>query len=497
MSKKQKISLTICSPKWLGKGVHFEIGVSGLSEKYAFEIMFPLLLPQINVGGLVVTEDMNRSPLFQQDFISAWQPAQNIKGKIVSQAFDEISPIFEVLLNASLTNTQHLGLIDYLVYDTAPEGKPLIIKANIKPQTEIDSGICLYLGDILKGVLEGVGYVVEIETIKYYFASPTSTAYLAPAFGLGLQKDVKPIDIKKGYETTYTYLSYNKPNTKNFVQLNLLDVIPEERLQRIEKQLKENLTPYGLKCLYLVMRECDHNNRRPWFELDTNRCLDVMGYRRMKNKQHQTTNKKRFYRELKALTQIDFIAEGKAPKRGAKGREYVVKLNGPLLQISHTEVWEVNEGDEPKESDKIYDGIRVFIDPGIYSFIERGWYTVLPDAFLKIDAQRRGHAIQLYQYISNQWRIGWHLYQGVLKQPIREIMEGSGAISGYPKKRKNLQREFVGKIIENLRWLKGQDVFWIKSVSIKTEGRKLLDTEVTVTMTDNHPLQSSLGVKKV
>ena len=148
MSKKQKISLSICSPKWIGKGVHFEIGVSGLNKKYAFEMMFPLLLPQINVGGLVDTEDMNRSPLFQKNFISAWQPAQNIKGKVVSQAFDEISPIFEVLLNATLTDKQHLGLIEYLVYDTTPEGKPLITKANIIPPPEIDSGICLYLGDV-------------------------------------------------------------------------------------------------------------------------------------------------------------------------------------------------------------------------------------------------------------------------------------------------------------------------------------------------------------
>ena len=174
---------------------------------------------------------------------------------------------------------------------------------------EIQAEANRYFGNILKRILEDAGYIITIETPDYYFSSPTSAAYLAPAFGLGLQKDIEPEEILKGYSDTLIYLSYEKPQTTVQIQLNLLDSIPEERLSNIQKSFKDNLSPYGLKTLYLVIEKCGENNRQPWFVLDSNKCLDLMGYKRNKKGVHRTENRKRLQNELEALTQIDFNIE--------------------------------------------------------------------------------------------------------------------------------------------------------------------------------------------
>lgn len=498
-SHKNELRLSVTHDSKVGPSAFFCTAEgNAVAATYHFWVIFALSLSDTPVRSLYIHAVPNQptSPLREA--------GKNEPGpfpvQIKDQGYkftDDFQPIADEIQGYRLIKQNHIKILEYVF----PPDEPLVKKYNQYipdynnpfPSAQIDPQANEYIGELLKGILEEAGYVVTIEAIEYYFPSPTSAGYLAPAFGLGLQREVKPIDIKDGFEIGYTYFSYKKSKTKTQIQYNFLDDIPEERLARIEKHLKENLTPYGLKCLYLVMRECSHNNRQPWFMLDTNRSLDIMGYKRNKKNVHLPRNKQRFHRELKALTEIDFNVEARASKRGSKDKEYVLKLNGPLLQITHLEVWEVTKGAEPKESDKIRDGLRIFIDPDIYSFIEKGWYTVFPDAFLKIDSGRRGHAIQLYQYITNQWRIGWHKYHGVFKQPMMQLLEGSGAISGFPKKRKNLQRDFVRKIIENLEWLKDQPHFWIKDVSIETKDRIPTNPMVMVTISDDHPLKLSMG----
>jgi len=349
-----------------------------------------------------------------------------------------------------------------------------------------------YFGNILKRILEDAGYIITIETPGYYFPSPTSAAYLAPAFELGLQKDIEPEEILKGYRDTLIYLSYEKPQTTVQIQLNLLDSIPEERLNNIQKSFKDNLSPYGLKTLYLVIEKYGENNRQPWFVLDPNKCLDLMGYKRKKTGSHQKKNKDRFLQELDSLTKINFNVERREPqKRGSKAKERAVRFTAPLLSVTGKfEIWEVDKGRPIEEGEELQDNIQIFIHPEIYKHVNEGWFTVIPHEFLKIDVRSKPHAILLYSYIANQWRIGWRQYQGTIRQPLRQILEGSGAINSYPKRR-NQQRNFVNKIIEDLRWLKGQKEFWIDSVKVERKNRSQLDPMVIITMANDHPLKTN------
>jgi len=351
-----------------------------------------------------------------------------------------------------------------------------------------DPSASQYFGELLKKILENIGYEVNIEFEDYYFPAPTSMGLVSPVFSLGLQKEVEPTEIIEKYETTFIYLSHEKPQSKAQIQLRLFDSIPEERLKELQRSFKDNLSPYGLKCLYLAVEECSYNKRNPWFILDTNKCLDLMGYKRNKKNVHQTNNKKRLLKEFEALTKINFNIERREPK-GKGNKDKAIKFQAPLLSITGKfEEWEV-ERDKPIETGKlIKENVQIFLHPEIYKYINN-WYTIIPKAFLTIDAGGKPHAILLYSYIANQWRIGLNQYQGTIKQSMRQLLDGAGLLSRLPK-RANQQRAFVKKIKDDLKWLKSQPVFWIKNVSFEAKSVPTFDQTVIITMEEDHPLRS-------
>jgi hypothetical protein len=357
--------------------------------------------------------------------------------------------------------------------------------------SRIEPGANEYFGELLKGILEGAGYVVIIKVPDYYYPAPAQMGFVAPAFGIGLQRKVKPEKIIEEYGDTYVYLSHEKPKSKIQVQFNFLDNIPEERLEGIERSLKENLSPYGLKCLYLVLQGCAQNQRTNSFVFDTNRSLDSMGHERDKRGIHYTRNKKRVLRSLEELTRINFNFETRIPAKGKKDKEEVTRFIHPLISTTGKfETWEVKKGEPAEKGKLIRDGILIYFHPEIYKFIENR-YTTIPHEYLKIDAGNRPHAILLYSYIANQWRIGWNQYKGTIKQPMRQILDGAGLLKGLPK-RKNQQRDFVEKIKDDLRWLKSRGDFWIKTVRIETKNKPHLDHMVIIEMSDSHPFKISM-----
>jgi hypothetical protein len=353
----------------------------------------------------------------------------------------------------------------------------------------VDPKVNEVFGNLFKKILEPAGYIVIIDIPDYYFPAPTGASLVAPVFAMGLQKDVKPIDSQDGYETVFTYLSIEKPQSKTQIQLKLINT-PEERLYEFQRAFRNNLTPYGLKSLYLVIEECGHNKRNPWFVLDSNRCLDLLGHTRTNKGVHQTKNRKRLLSELEALTKINFNIERRQPGR-AKNKDKVIKFKAPLLSITgQFEEWEVESGKPTEEGTQIKDNIQIFLHPQIYADIG-DWYTYIPHDFLKIDARSNPHAILLYPYIANQWRIGWSQYRGSIKQSIRRLLEGSGLLDRLPK-RANQQRDFIENIKNSLTWLRDQKEFWIKSVKFQRKPVPLLDQTVNILMADDHPLKVNM-----
>jgi len=364
------------------------------------------------------------------------------------------------------------------------------------PHDYVDPKACQVFSEILTHILEQTGYTVttEIEIPDYYYPAPAQMGFAVPAFSTGLQKNIKPEQVTKAdypYDKTYTYLSHEKPNSKVQIQLNILDSIPEERLEKIERSLKENLSPYGLKCLYLVLEGCSQNQRTNYFIFDTNRALDIMGHGRDRRGIHYTRNKNRLQRSLDELTRINFNFETRIPAKGKKRKEEVTRFIAPLISTNGKfETWEVEEGKPVEEGTLIKDGIIIYFHPEIYKFIENR-YTTIPHEFLKIDAGNKPNAILLYSYIANQWRIGWTQYHGVIKQPIRQILDGCGLLKRLPK-RKNQQRTFIDKIKDDLKWLKSKRQFWIKRLAFQTRNKPHLDHMITIEMADNHPFKVSM-----
>ena len=218
-----------------------------------------------------------------------------------------------------------------------------------------------------------------------------------------------------------------------------------------------------------------------------------MGYKRTGKGIHRTNNRTRLLTEIEELTRINFNVERRAPKRGKNNKDKVLKFKAPLLGITAKfEEWEVDRGEPTEKGTLIKDNIQIFLHPAIYKDIGH-WYTYIPHTFLAIDTRSKPHALMLYPYIANQWRVGWSQYQGTIRQPFRQILDGTGL--KLPK-RANQQRDFIDKMKESLQWLKSEPSFWIKSVSFETKNKALLDQIVTVTMADDHPLKASMGKRK-
>jgi hypothetical protein len=356
------------------------------------------------------------------------------------------------------------------------------------------SRACEYLGRVSERALRKAGYEVIVEisqTPAAYFPSPTSIAYVGPPFGLGIKKEIKPIHSEEDYYTIRIYFSQEKPQHKTEIQLELLEDLPEDEIKEIERELKDCLSPYGLKVLYLVIHECARNNRSPWFILDINKSLDLLGYKKKVDGGHHLNNRRRLLQALYGLTHINFNIERREPKYGNK--DAVFKVKNPLLSITGAfEEWEVDRCRPTEKGRQLENGIQIFIHPAIYKYID-GLYTFLPSGFLTIDTGKKPYAILLYPYIANQFRIGFHQYGGVIKQPLRQILDGAGLLNGLPK-RKNQQKDYIERIKKDLKWLRDQKDFWIRSIQFEQSNGSPLDQTVIITMAEDHPIK--IGMTK-
>ena len=324
-----------------------------------------------------------------------------------------------------------------------------------------------------------------------YFPAPTSTALVVPAFGLGLQKTIEPKDVQDGYETKITYLSVKKPKSETSIQLRLFDTL-DEKIAEYEKLIKKTLTPFGTKCFYYSIRECGRNNRQPWFTLNTNDALDALGYTRRKDGVHKQINRKRLIDEYKRLMDIEMNIEREEIARPGQKTIKALRIRGPIIGISpfYTEEWEKKPGQELEKGTHIADHVPLYIHPMIYEDIQ-DFYTIIPEAFLKIDTGRRGHAIQIYPFLATQWRIGYAQYHGVHRGTMKRLLTDTGLMVSYPK-RQNQRRDFIDKIKDTLQWLQKQPEFWIDDVKFDFKKRSmadpLLDQIVETKITKSHPL---------
>lgn len=389
------------------------------------------------------------------------------------------SPITQIIQGYELSQDEFVTLQESFY----PKGKPA---------KSIDPGVIKYFGNILKNVLEGAGYEVSLEVPAYYFPSPVEAGFLAPVFshGTGQRPRFQP-EVTEGYHTTLTYMSYEKPKSQVKVQYSFLDSIPEERLEQIERTLKESLTPYGLLCMLVVLEGCARNMRTNSFTLDINRALNVLGKKRDKKGRHYTRSKDNLIRTLEHLTKVNINFETRMSISGKKGKEEVTRFNSPIVSLNGTfEKYIVDEGQPIETGKKVQDGVVIHFHPEIYKFIESR-YTAVPYGLLKTDTRKRGNAVKLYFYIMNQWRIGLYQYRGIIKQPMGQILDGAGLSKRLPKK-KSLRKAFIGRTKEDLQWLRMQG-WWIKAVSFDTANRHPFDPIVTIEMAENHPLKEGIA----
>ncbi len=343
-------------------------------------------------------------------------------------------------------------------------------------------------GELLKKILEDAGYVVTIGIPPDYFASPTTSALVSPVFALGLQKGFDGMDVRDEYEASITYLSVKYPRSKASAQMRLFNT-PEDRIHELQSVFKDALSPYGLKVLYLVIEECDRNNRQNHFTLDTNRCLDLLGHKHTKSGYHQNRNRKHLLQEIEDLTKINFNVERRTPLKSKKGKEGALRFVAPLFSVTGKfEEFIVDEGKPIETGIKINESMQIYLNDVFYSDIKR-MYTFVPMEYLRIDTNRNPHAVMLYPYISNQWKIGLKQYHGKMRQSMRRFLEGAGLLADLPKRSDN-QKRFIQAIKDDLIWLKKQKAFWIKSVGFESKA-PLLEQKMTIVMADNHPLKTN------
>ena len=210
------------------------------------------------------------------------------------------------------------------------------------------------------------------------------------------------------------------------MQLQQFKDSTEEDFRQMEKNLKNTLNPRGLKTVALVMHECHHNGRQPFFKLSANRCLDLLGYQRHKEGRHRSVNRKRFFSNLNTISnEIIFCVDKRQPKNAKK--DIALQFRGRLFTISSTyrEI-EVDKHLPTEEGDVVDEGVWVFVHPEIYKYIHNGYFAYLPDRFLKIDPVRHGKAIHIIFEINQQWRIGWSQHHGRLRISLRSLAKRCG-----------------------------------------------------------------------
>ena len=262
------------------------------------------------------------------------------------------------------------------------------------------------------------------------------------------------------------------------MQLQQFKDSTEEDFRQMEKNLKNTLNPRGLKTVALVMHECHHNGRQPFFKLSANRCLDLLGYQRHKEGRHRSVNRKRFFSNLNTISnEIIFCVDKRQPKNAKK--DIALQFRGRLFTISSTyrEI-EVDKHLPTDEGEVVDEGVWVFVHPEIYKYIHNGYFAYLPDKFLTIDPVKHGKAIHIIFEINQQWRIGWSQHHGRLRISLRSLTKRCGF---RIHKRLDLRQKLAEQMKAELRWAKNDGYF--KTLTFIDGGLRAnpLDEKVEVT----------------
>lgn len=310
-----------------------------------------------------------------------------------------------------------------------------------------------------------------------HFSTPTSLDTLSPAFEIGCSKELE-YESYKGSLEIRTYLTVKNPQSEIKVQLQLFKDTPQEQLLQMEENLRNTLNPRGLKTIALVMHECHHNGRQPFFKLSANRCLDLLGYKRDKKGWHRSANRKRLFDDLNTIAnEIIFCVDKRQPKNAKK--DIALQFRGRLFTISSTyrEV-EVDKHLPTDKGDVVDEGVWVFVHPEIYKYVHNGYFAYLPDQFLKIDPVKHGKAIHMVFEVNQQWRIGWLQHHGRLRISLRSLAERCGF---RIHKRRDLKQKLAEQMKAELRWAKDDGYF--KTLTFIDEGGQAnpLDEKVEVT----------------
>jgi len=338
--------------------------------------------------------------------------------------------------------------------------------------------------DILMGALQEYALkdVHRERSDTEHFCTPTSLDTISPAFEVGGAKELE-YESHKGTLEVRTYLTVRNPQSEMKVQLQLFKDSPEEEFRQMEKNLRNTLNPRGLKTVALVMHECHHNGRLPFFKLSTNRCLDLLGYQRTKRGYHHPENRKRLFDNLNTISnEIIFCVDKRQPKNAKK--DIALQFRGRLFTISsvYREI-EVDKHLPTEQGDVVDEGVWVFVHPEIYKYIHNGYFAYLPDRFLKIDPVKHGKAIHMIFEINQQWRIGWSQHRGRLRISLRSLAERCGF---RIHKRCDLRRKLAEQMKAELRWAKDKGYF--KTLTVIDEGLRAnpLDEKIEVTPPDDN-----------
>jgi len=338
------------------------------------------------------------------------------------------------------------------------------------------------------------------------FAAPQVLGHMVPLMTAGLRRDATPIPRDQlpasidapnsPFRGARVYLYVEKPGGMpgSALVANLFKDLPEEQVYLNEREIYRTLTPAGLQVVGLVLHECYHNSRQPWFALDIDQALDTLGHTRDQRGVHHSRSRKRFIEHLTTISQrLRFGIEVRQPKNSKQDRG--VRVAGPLIMITDTfEEWETAKGKPLEQGAKVRDGIHVLVHPKIYQQMQQGWFTWLPDKLLAEDAQKHGETISLVTYFGVQWRIGWREHHGTIHQRLRTMLEQSGVIDAMPK-RSDHKREWLRNIVDEFDYMQKRN--YIASYDgFPTEWtpNSLLDSVVTVTIPPDHGLKR-MGTK--
>lgn len=366
---------------------------------------------------------------------------------------------------------------------------------------------------LLSSLAESIEKIERAEQERLgYTRTPSVLSSFTEPFALGLKREILPTgasDEAIGHtdrkKTTLTYFAVTKGNLnlslQTVFQLKLGEdpsITEADHYQRqldvCNRNLQKALGPNGLQ---LFKALCSERMGDVPISLDINRLLDRLGCKRDGKGRHASNNKNRIYKKIEALTNLEWNLYKVVPKDHKTNTVY--QFHGPLVKIlGEYQSYDVSATDpEDIKSKKITHGIKLYVEPELFKEMDSRFIKT-PEEWYKLDCSTESHKVLLYEYINNQWGIGWNQHKGVLSQRLSTIIDKSGL--SLPRK-PDRQLEFARGVIQDLEDMKKNPGLFIGSLKIdkskKPTGRvkeidRILGYIITVTASEEHPLRQGM-----